>query len=233
MKTNLIDCLSMRIRMFAGIVLLAGLIIFTGSAHAERSITGATLDGASSVTVAPGASISAGVSVFLSWGSTWRCTSGRIGSTGAYTAVNHGNYSSSWGSFNETFSITAPSAAGTYDVAFIAYSDNGCSSGGVTFTMTNAVTVTAPAPKVLSINRASTNPTAAGVTVAWTVTFDRSVTGVNAADFVLAQAGGVSGASITQVSGSGTTWTISANTGSGSGTLGLDRKSTRLNSSHT
>ncbi len=57
--------------------------------------------------------------------------------------------------------------------------------------------------------------------MSWTVVFSKSVSGVAAANFALVQAG-VSGASITSVTGSGTTWTVNANTGSGSGTLGLN-----------
>ncbi len=75
---------------------------------------------------------------------------------------------------------------------------------------------------VSSIAVASTNPTNPATSVSWTVTFSRSVTGVDAADFSLVQGGSVTGASITGVSGSGTTWTVTANTGSGTGTLGLN-----------
>ena len=76
-------------------------------------------------------------------------------------------------------------------------------------------------PQVNSINRASADPTNAA-SVSWTVVLSESATGVDTGDFALAQAGGVSGASITSVTGSGTTWTVTANTGSGSGTLGLN-----------
>ncbi len=77
-------------------------------------------------------------------------------------------------------------------------------------------------PMVSSINRASADPTSPGVSVSWTVTFSDSVTGVNTTDFALVQAGSVSGATILSVTGNGTTWTVAANTGSGSGTLGLN-----------
>jgi len=79
-----------------------------------------------------------------------------------------------------------------------------------------------PYPVVSSINLASTDPTSPGAVVSWTVTFSASVTGVDATDFALVPAGGVTGASITSVTGSGTTWTVTANTGSGTGTLGLN-----------
>lgn len=77
------------------------------------------------------------------------------------------------------------------------------------------------APAVTSINLASANPTTTASTVSWTVTFDKTVSGVDAADFSLVQSGGVSGASIGSVSGSGNSWTVTANAGSGSGSLGL------------
>ena len=77
-------------------------------------------------------------------------------------------------------------------------------------------------PTVSSINLASTNPTAPATAVAWTVVFSASVTGVDATDFTPVQAGGVTGATITSVTGAGTTWTVNANTGSGTGTLGLN-----------
>lgn len=77
------------------------------------------------------------------------------------------------------------------------------------------------APIVLSINRNDSNPTSAS-SVSWTVTFNTSVTGVDTADFALVPGGGVSGASITSVTGSGTTRTVTANTGLGNGTLGLN-----------
>lgn len=77
-------------------------------------------------------------------------------------------------------------------------------------------------PTVSSIALADASPTNGAATVSWTITFSEAVTGVNAADFVLVQAGGVSGASITSVSGGGASWTVTANTGSGTGTLGLN-----------
>jgi hypothetical protein len=77
-----------------------------------------------------------------------------------------------------------------------------------------------PPPNVTSITRTDTNPSSAG-SVDFTVTFDRSVTGVDTSDFTI-DASGVTGASITNVSGSGTTYTVSVSTGSGDGTLSID-----------
>lgn len=77
------------------------------------------------------------------------------------------------------------------------------------------------APVVVSLTRVDANPTAAA-SVSWTLTFSHAVTGVDAGDFALVQAGGVSGAAITSVVGGGTVWTVTATTGTGNGTLGLD-----------
>ncbi|MBL8098101.1 MAG: PQQ-dependent sugar dehydrogenase [Anaerolineales bacterium] len=74
-------------------------------------------------------------------------------------------------------------------------------------------------PVVLSINRADLNPNGAQ-TVNFTVTFSEPVTGVNASDFSLTT--NLSGASISQVSGSGSIYQVSVTTGSGNDTLELN-----------
>lgn len=71
-----------------------------------------------------------------------------------------------------------------------------------------------------SIVRADSDPTNAG-SIDFTVTFSEDVTGVDAGDFSLT-ATGVTGASIGGISGSGSTYTVSVNTGSGDGTIRLD-----------
>lgn len=83
-----------------------------------------------------------------------------------------------------------------------------------TFGNTSALTV-------ISITCADPNPTNAG-NVNFTVTFSEAVTGVDMDDFSLSVAGDISGASVTGVSGSGSTYTVMVNTGSGSGTIRLD-----------
>ena len=83
----------------------------------------------------------------------------------------------------------------------------------------NSVDTTAPT--VQSINRVGTTPTNAA-SVSWTVLFSESVTGVDASDFALVTTGAVTGATITTVSGSGSQYTVTANTGTGNGTLGLN-----------
>jgi hypothetical protein len=78
-----------------------------------------------------------------------------------------------------------------------------------------------PYPTVSSITRVDASPTNAA-SVSFTVTFNENVTGVNAGDFALTTSTGLTGASVTGVSGSGTTYTVTVSTGSGNGTLRLD-----------
>jgi LPXTG-site transpeptidase (sortase) family protein len=75
-------------------------------------------------------------------------------------------------------------------------------------------------PLVLSISRAAPNPTTA-TSVTFTITFSKPVTGVSAANFALAITG-VSGATLTSVTGSDATYTAVASTGTGNGTVGLN-----------
>ena len=76
------------------------------------------------------------------------------------------------------------------------------------------------APTVASITLAGPNPTNAAV-VSFTVTFSESVTGVDAADFNL-NVSGVSGVSISGVTGSGASRTVSVNTGTNNGSIQLN-----------
>lgn len=213
-------------RAWRGLVFLLLGSLVSLSAMAGRTITSATLNGTSSVTVATGASITAVVNVTTDnsgGNSNWRSTGWRIsGAAGGMTCVNHVNHDGA-SDYSETFTITAPGVTGTYNAYFTVYSDNGCSQGASTVTLTNGVIVVPPTPTVTSINRASFDPTKANTSVSWTVVFSQSVTGVDSADFALVPTGAVTGASITAVTGSGTTWTVTANTGTGTtGTLGLN-----------
>jgi hypothetical protein len=75
-------------------------------------------------------------------------------------------------------------------------------------------------PFVTSILRANGSPTELP-SVDFTVTFTKPVTGVDVTDFTPVITG-LSGVSVTGVSGSGTTYTVSVDTGTGDGTLRLD-----------
>jgi len=75
---------------------------------------------------------------------------------------------------------------------------------------------------VYSIVRANPNPTNAS-SVNFTVTFSAVVTGVDVSDFKLTTTTGVTDATVTGVTPvSGTTYTVTVNTGSGNGTIRLD-----------
>ncbi|MCC7085436.1 MAG: peptidylprolyl isomerase [Pirellulales bacterium] len=85
----------------------------------------------------------------------------------------------------------------------------------------NAVANGTSTATVESIAKLDADP-ANGSQVRYTVTFNRNVSGVDAADFqVIAPGNHVTGASIASVSGSGKTYTVTVNTGTGSGMLGL------------
>jgi hypothetical protein len=75
-------------------------------------------------------------------------------------------------------------------------------------------------PQVASITRADPNPTNAS-SVDFTVTFSEAVSGVNKSDFILTTTG-IPGASLSTVSGSGTTYNVSVKIDSCSGTIRLD-----------
>jgi hypothetical protein len=77
------------------------------------------------------------------------------------------------------------------------------------------------APTVSSMALVNPSPTNRA-NVGFTVTFSEGVTGVDALDFSLTKTGAVSGESISGVTGGPTVYTVSVNTGTGSGTLRLD-----------
>ena len=75
-------------------------------------------------------------------------------------------------------------------------------------------------PEVLSIDRLDATPTNAP-SVRFAVSFSDRSGGLDATDFVLS-ASGLSGAAVSGVSGGPADYTVTVNTGSGDGTLGLD-----------
>lgn len=82
-------------------------------------------------------------------------------------------------------------------------------------------TIDRMAPAVTAISRTSAEQTTLPA-VSWLVTFSKPVAGVSRQNFQLVVGGGLKNTTLTSVSGSGTTWTVTAKTGSGSGTLRLD-----------
>ena len=76
------------------------------------------------------------------------------------------------------------------------------------------------APTVVS-STTLTASTTAKTSVQFRVTFSEIVENVTTADFGISASVGITGASVTGVTGAGTTWTVTVNTGSGDGTLRL------------
>jgi len=121
----------------------------------------------------------------------------------------------STGSGSGTLQLKLSSGSGIKDLA-------GNALGGTIPFPGQTYTIDRTAPTVVSINTADPNPTSAA-SVHWTVVFSESVTGVMASNFALV-ASGLTGTSITGVTGSGATWTVTASTGSGTGTGTLQLK---------
>jgi hypothetical protein len=95
--------------------------------------------------------------------------------------------------------------------------------GGVgtqNYTSGDTAVIDRTVPHVSSIVRHAPSPTKAG-SVQFDVVFSETVFNVSAADFSLITTG-VSSALITGVSGSGTTYTVMVNTGTGDGSIGLN-----------
>jgi parallel beta-helix repeat protein len=97
----------------------------------------------------------------------------------------------------------------------------GTGVGNGNFNTGQAYTINRTPPTVVSINRAYGDPTSAS-NLFYTVTFSEAVTGVYKPSFALTTTGLIVGASVTSVSGSGTTYTVMVNSGTGSGTIRLD-----------
>lgn len=78
-------------------------------------------------------------------------------------------------------------------------------------------------PNVLAITRLDANPTSQSQ-VAYRVLFDEAVQAstVDTSDFALTRGGSLAGGNVLNVSGTGDTYTVQVNTGSGSGSLRLD-----------
>ena len=123
-----------------------------------------------------------------------------------------------------TYTVTVPvSADGTVIASVAANGAHDVAANGNTASTStdNSVLFDTTAPTVLSINRAGSDPTNAS-SVNFTVTFSESVSGVDNADFTTVEGGGLSGSSVTGVSGTGSTRTVTVNTGTGDGTVGLN-----------
>jgi hypothetical protein len=115
----------------------------------SRTINSVTLNGGTSVTVTPGAPITVVINVSTDNGGgtqNWRATTWRIAnSTGTGSCVDHILNHDGVGTYSETFSITAPAAAGIYNAYFVASGNDNCSNQlSETKLLPNSVTVVVP-----------------------------------------------------------------------------------------
>ncbi len=125
----------------------------------DRAITGATVNGVSSVTVVPGATITAAVTVNTTttsgggqnWFSTfWLFATSAPGSSSATPCADTPDHAVA-GTFTESFATTAPTTPGTYNAYFIAYRTADCKNNPSNlFVLPNAVVVQANQPPVLA-----------------------------------------------------------------------------------
>ncbi|SDT23587.1 gliding motility-associated C-terminal domain-containing protein [Mucilaginibacter mallensis] len=138
----------------------------------------------------------------------------QIGGSGWYCVYN---------GTGSTVNITGLTAGNTYRVMAVEYNGPAGSENYLTTTGTNNPNNVSPVASatISSINLVTTSPTNA-ISVQYTVTFGAAVTGLSTSNFSLTTTGGISGASITSIAGSGTTYTVTANTGTGDGTIALN-----------
>jgi hypothetical protein len=122
--------------------------------------------------------------------------------------------SASTGSGEGTICLDVPAEAEVWDLA-------GNPIGGLPFIAGEAYTIDRTAPTVPSILRLDPDPSAEPE-VDYAVTFSEPVTGVDAADFEVVGFAGNSGASVSNVSGSGDSYVVTVQTGTGGGRLRLD-----------
>src|SRR5262245_1920294 len=138
----------------------------------SRTITAVTLEGASSVTVNPAENITVVMDVTTAGNganSHWR-SSGRFISTTTpttYNIVDHANHDVA-GDYSETFTITAPTAAGTYNAYFAAYQNDGGAGGPGFFVLNSSVTVLS-VPTTTAVT-SSSNSSTYGDSVTFTAT---------------------------------------------------------------
>ena len=126
------------------VALVAAFAAGQGAASAVVEVTGATLEGASSVSTPPGGVMQAEVTAKVTPGATWRATRSRIGTDAS--CVDHGDVSAS-GTHTRTFNVTAPGTPGDYDAGFTASETGNCTGAtGTEKVLPDAVRVTTPGP---------------------------------------------------------------------------------------
>jgi uncharacterized repeat protein (TIGR01451 family) len=126
------------------VALTVALVAGQGAAAAAVVVTGATIEGSTSVSTPPGGVMAADVTAAITGSSTWSATRARIGADAA--CVDHGDVSGP-GTRSRTFDVTAPGTPGEYDAGFTASTSRDCAAGtGAEKVLPHAVRVTTPGP---------------------------------------------------------------------------------------
>ncbi|NQU29586.1 MAG: right-handed parallel beta-helix repeat-containing protein, partial [Anaerolineae bacterium] len=131
-----------------------------------------------------------------------------------------------------TYAVNVETGSGTGSIRLDLVDDNsilnaaGTPLGGANisdgnFNTGEAYIIERITPKVTDILRADSNPTLAE-SVSFLVTFSEAVVGLEMGDFFLETTGSINGAVITNISGSGSKYTVSVFTGGGEGQLRID-----------
>jgi len=120
-----------------------------------RVTSSATLNGASSVTVAPGASITAAVTGIIAHDYDYHANEWRINTSPGSMTCDGSTADHNSGTFTENSTITAPVTPGTYNAYFRVNGSNDCDSSqkGTLLTLSSAITVSQPiSSTTLSVN---------------------------------------------------------------------------------
>ena len=130
----------------------------------------------------------------------------------------HGDGNADDGVYANSFSNTGLGGNYNFNIQF----SGNTNRDGQPFTReANLSLVVSNTPSVVSSLRAYANPTSS-YGVNFTVTFSEPITGVDVSDFRLFTSGNLPSAAIVSVTGSGRVYTVTVNTGSGSGAIHLD-----------
>lgn len=127
-----------------------------------------------------------------------------------------------------TVTVTTGTGNGTIRLRMTSSTDMADAAGNAVaslpFTTGDTYTIDKTPPAVVSINRVGSEFTNAS-SVEFLVTFNESINGGSTSNFALTQSG-VSGALVTDVTGTGSTRTVTVSTGSGDGDIRLDLDNT-------
>ena len=192
---------------------------------ASATVNGTTtLNGSTTpITVAPGASITlvmrvttTGIGTANDWNSSRWALATAAPAVAAMTCVDHANHDGP-GTFSETITVTAPAAAGVYNLYLYAYNGDACGAGrSARFTRARALD---NVPPTVTINQAvgQADPTN-GATINFRVVFSEAVTGFATGDvsFAGSTAGG---ALVGTVTGGPTTYNVAVTGMTSSGTV--------------